>query len=78
MSGTRWTEPGQGAEIGDLHDAVCGASRWDRPSTDEEHAALKYLIDVLNMPKRPHYRTNLALTGEPLQASDLENISKCK
>jgi hypothetical protein len=64
MTGTRWTEPGQGATMRDLN---CAKD----PIGAEQGAYWKF--DTSGEP-----RTNLALTGEPLTAEDVANIGRAK
>ena len=68
MSGTEWTEPGQGATLRQLFAApiACAVSR---------KAILLHQIDgTRNFCKR----TNLRLTGEPLTAEDIQRIAEAK
>lgn len=73
--GTAWTDRNVGATLNDLHDAIGVLVRW-RPTNDAEHAALKRLVYFSQItPGAWCYRTNLQLTGEPLQPYDLERIA---
>lgn len=81
MNGTEWTEPGQGATVSELIKATRAtkliqpcwmgvAQLWDGATHHSGYIKATKRTDRI--------RTNLRLTGAPLQASDLENIAKCK
>lgn len=65
-NGTRFVEPGQGST---MHELLCAA---DPVGAAEGY----YWADSVQGTLRP--RTNLALTGSPLTAEDIENIRRAK
>lgn len=74
QTGTRWTEPGQGATVVEIIDAL------PNRETDAHVIAQEKLIlsvtGIGNDGQRSYSdcRTNLALTGEPLTAYDVRRI----
>ncbi len=73
MSGTEWTEPGQGATVAELRQKF---GRIMTLTTKEADA----VMGLLDNGKRKDWsvRTNLRLTGAPLTAEDLKRIAECK
>jgi hypothetical protein len=65
VSGTRWTAPGEGATAGEL----VRAAQLARPLLKE------YRYPT---PRGWKARTNLALTGAPLTAEDVQRIAEAK
>jgi len=80
MSGTEWTEPGQGADLGQLATATTNDGQLNRNLTyrqRNETDGLLRLVAALQ-PKEIgyRYRTNLRLTGAPLTEDDLRRIAE--
>jgi hypothetical protein len=75
MSGTEWTEPGKGATIYDLIEAVELANVGQ--DTDEKQQTID-MIEANPKASSGFYVTNLKLTGAPLTAEDLERIGRAK
>lgn len=69
--GTRWTEPGKGASILELENAIpenlhtWAVSKWRRAMLGEGIGGSLATLQC---------RTNLALTGEPVTAEDVQRI----
>lgn len=90
MTGTEWTAPGQGASVGEIHDAVCGPDRWGEKAKklteipnpigkDLVHSALAHLCTLIRMESQYDWgKSNLRLTGSPLTAEDLKRIADCE
>ncbi len=90
MSGTEWTEPGQGATCGELFDWLL---RESSEQTPQGYAASQNLLRIYNptgllydaytasshTPEACwHIATNLRLTGAPLTDEDLVRIAEAK
>jgi len=70
MSGTEWTEPGQGATRAQLHDAFADFEQHRTAFPENRSRAPFNSLDGR--------RTNLCLTGEPLTAEDVRRIAEAK
>lgn len=83
MTGTRWTEPGQGATVEQFMDTLGDTYRY---SGTGFHPAMANMYSILRLDSNgaptnfdmPNRRTNLALTGEPLTADDVRRIGEAK
>lgn len=89
MNGTEWTEPGQGATLGELFDACEAGIPKDRISAEfsgltirdnEGMRQARQKAFECGTPSRARWeqRTNLRLTGSPLTAEDLKRIEQCE
>jgi hypothetical protein len=77
MSGTEWTEPGQGATCGQLLNTMHPRNKPIWKPRGVRRLALENLVRIDN--RYPYEtRTNLRLTGHPLTAEDLQNIAEAK
>lgn len=71
MNGTEWTEPGQGATVGELR-------RWAGTEIGAAHWHLREWLKVKATLSSKRGGTNLRLTGSPLTADDLKRIEECE
>ncbi len=71
MSGTRWTAPGEG-------DAIITILRTVNLYIKRSEAREIAKDRLFKLSKAIDYRTNLALTGEPLTAEDIQRIAEAK
>lgn len=78
VSGTEWTEPGQGATWRDLRGVLRRNASYrikGSPSYEADwHVALRAQRQAAGYDRR----TNLRLTGAPLTAEDLKRIAEAK
>jgi hypothetical protein len=83
MNGTEWTDPGQGATVMQLKEAVATINLEGDSYVDATGHLLQiatrvssdaYMVTGLDW----DYRTNLRLTGAPLTAEDLRRIAEAK
>lgn len=74
MNGTEWTEPGRGATVADI---------WRRLLHDGQPDNIEYAKRARELrlkwtDERAAVRTNLRLTGAPLNEYDLRRIAEAK
>lgn len=86
MSGTRLTDPGQGASVRQIRLEILASPRFSHLYATDASIAFpamdrlyRLAFDAAgNGAMNEEYRTDIALTGEPLTADDIENISRAR
>jgi hypothetical protein len=76
--GTAWTEPGQGATLQGLWDALPSAKSSSEYRSVPRRRLGKLALSPGTSSGTWSHRTNLLLTGAPLTAEDVKRIAKCE
>lgn len=75
--GTKWVGKGEGAKISSFNMALFLRNKYDQLYKMAKFH-LRSMADFNTVRSHLNYRTNLALTGEPLTDEDLKRIAECE